>query len=208
MRFLLPVVLVALAACSARPPEPGVTPSDGPSETDPVGDDFSVVLPPFHQAALDGDAEAIEQHLAEGADLDAFAQIAPPPDAVVTPLHCAAAAGHAAIVRRLIEAGADVEARSSFFGSPLTLASTGDATPEVIRILLSAGADPNVPNGELQTPLHRAVGDGAVDLAALLLGAGADPTLEDDQGQTPLDIAREWDDDDLIALLTREAGDE
>ncbi|WP_273544289.1 ankyrin repeat domain-containing protein [Luteimonas saliphila] len=70
----------------------------------------------------------------------------------------------------------------------------------VVRVLLSAGADPNattVPGAETgafmrdcrtkgETPLHRAAAFGAADTVQILLNAGARPEVQDTNGDTPL----------------------
>src|SRR5829696_5473630 len=49
------------------------------------------------------------------------------------------------------------------------------AHPDTVRLLLDAGADPNVRDtGDNATPLHFAAGGGHVDSVRLLLDAGAD----------------------------------
>ena len=200
MRLLSLLALAALAACASAP-TPGVTVADSPTTEDPVGDDFTVVLPELHQAAMDGDLTEANRLIEAGADVNAFAQVAPPPGAVVAPLHLAAAGGHEAMVTRLLDAGADADARSAFFGSPLTIAAVDDANLPAIRHLLDAGVNPDAANGELEAPLHRAVSNAAAGIVAALLDAGADSTLQDDSGQTPLDLAQEWGHEAIIVLL-------
>lgn len=71
----------------------------------------------------------------------------------------------------------------------------------VLRALLDAGADPNLPANNLSTPLHWAAGKGHLDAMRVLLAAGADPTRRtftwsttvhgQGSGQTPLHWAAE-----------------
>ena len=69
----------------------------------------------------------------------------------------------------------------------LHLASiTGDV--EVIRALLSAGADVNTTNESGATPLHYAATFGKLDAIRELLAEGADVTLVANDGQTALDV--------------------
>ncbi len=52
------------------------------------------------------------------------------------------------------------------------------------------GADANVRNNWLESPLHAAAYGGRDDLIALLLAAGADPLLQTEHGKTALDFAQ------------------
>lgn len=79
-----------------------------------------------------------------------------------------------AIVRVLIAAGADPDAREPAKGSETALhwaASSDDA--EVARALIEAGADVNLPDGSIGTPLENAVGYGCWNVARLLVERGA-----------------------------------
>lgn len=63
--------------------------------------------------------------------------------------------------------------------------------PGVVRLLLSAGADPNETDAQGCTALHRAVEFHAVaEVVRELLMAGADPLARDAQGRTPREVAR------------------
>jgi hypothetical protein len=67
----------------------------------------------IHMAAIDGNIEAVKQHLATGTDVNAE-------DAAgTTPLHRAAGQGHKGIAELLIAAGADVNAKSDNGRTPL-----------------------------------------------------------------------------------------
>jgi len=59
-----------------------------------------------------------------------------------------------------------------------------NAKPDVVAVLLEKGADPNMPQGDGQSPLSVAIGleAGRADKVALLLGKGADPERVFDYG--------------------------
>lgn len=72
--------------------------------------------------------------------------------------------------------------------------------PEMLELLLAAGANPNAQNSEQSTPLHMALkssqgeneesdGDDTLRCVNLLLDAGANPNILADDGYTPLHTA-------------------
>lgn len=67
---------------------------------------------------------------------------------------------------------------------------------EVVEVLLAAGADPNVPDVDGDTPLHWAVRDSSFDnvpnpvVVEALLDAGADRLTRNAKGETPWDLFR------------------
>ncbi|MBT8398240.1 MAG: ankyrin repeat domain-containing protein [Gemmatimonadetes bacterium] len=61
---------------------------------------------------------------------------------------------------------------------------------ELVRLLLDAGADPNVVQAGGWTPLHQAAAHGREECAKLLLEHGASLTAKSDDGRTPLEMAR------------------
>jgi ankyrin repeat protein len=73
--------------------------------------------------------------------------------------------------------------------------------PEVISLLLDAGADPAKPTDTGRIPLNIAMRSGQGDAVKLLLKAGADPTQADSDGKTPLMVGRDGKYPDLVKLL-------
>lgn len=97
-----------------------------------------------------------------------------------------------ACMRMLIAAGADVNYHNSLHGSPAIYwtASIYRKPLGLMKILLQAGADPNLCGEDGYTTLHHAAEECNAEAVRLLLATGADPTLKDDQGRTPRDYAR------------------
>ena len=139
-------------------------------------------------------------HLAElGSPIfDALLVAGAEPDIVYAsgnaPLHVAVSDGMVDTVGVLLDAGADPNVQQgrtilhlAEIGSPIFIAYEGGATPlhlavskgyvDVVRVLLDAGADPNVQDGEGQVPLHLAkIGS---PIVKVLLANGADPNQVD-----------------------------
>ena len=132
--LLTTIAAVVLVGCGeSQPPEPP---------------DISI-----HRAARDGNIEAVKQHLADGADVNAKL------DRGYTALHYAAHEGHKEIAQLLIAAGADVNAKDDDGHTPLHQAAI-DGHREIVELLIGAGADVNakVVSGAAQgkTPLDAA----------------------------------------------------
>lgn len=98
-----------------------------------------------------------------------------------------------AMVRLLLAHGADIERTSLGFGggTPL-LCALFNGHDAMARFLLEAGADPNTPGGEGDSPLRWCVEDGDHDFARLLLAGGACRTMNlpgGFEGRTALGMA-------------------
>ncbi|OIJ69799.1 hypothetical protein WN71_000755 [Streptomyces mangrovisoli] len=61
--------------------------------------------------------------------------------------------------------------------------------PQIVRLLVAAGADPNLRKSGDESPLHWAASSDDVDVAAALIDAGADIEAPDGSMGTPLDNA-------------------
>ena len=125
----------------------------------------------LHGAAMSGNPDVVRLLLNAGADQNASATEI---GHGMTPLHWAAASGDLATVRLLIEHGARVEESDSFNQAPpLIWAIAGDrGTPELIRFLLSKGADPNSRDRNGDTALAWAGRRGELGFMAQLRSAG------------------------------------
>ena len=111
--------------------------------------------------------------------------------------NCAAAGSHGAM-RMLLQRGASACDHAEFDeghfvykcfeNSCLRIAISRD-DPQALGLLLAAGANPLLCDGEGASYLAHACADGAMQCLALLLAAGCDPNLADERGRLPLHYA-------------------
>jgi hypothetical protein len=78
---------------------------------------------------------------------------------------------------------------------------------ERVKKLLEEGADPNIRDGDGNTPLHFAASKGCAEVARLLLEHGADPNAQDKSGETPLHVAASMGHVDVVRLLLERGAD-
>jgi PBP1b-binding outer membrane lipoprotein LpoB len=133
-----PAEPVAEAAKPTTPPKAvsankGADPARGINPKPPTtkAPDISI-----HDAAYDGNIEAIKQHIAAGADVNEKDEKG------ATPLHGAAFTGRMEVVELLIANGANVNAKDKDGGTPL-LHATLSGHREIVELLISKGADVN-----------------------------------------------------------------
>ena len=102
-------------------------------------------------AAYEGNIEAVKQHLADGADVNARTD-----SYLETPLHFAAENGQKEVAQILIDKSADVNAKAKWDRTPLHgAAKTGRS--EIVKLLIETGADLNPKDFENKTPLNEAI---------------------------------------------------
>jgi ankyrin repeat protein len=152
----------------------------------------------IHDAAEEGNIEAVKQHIAAGTDVNAKYA-----DGELTPLLIAAGEGQKEIAELLIAKGADVNAKSWSGATPLLIAAI-DGHKEIAELLIARGADVNAKEDDGWTPLHYAISEGHKETVELLIANGADVNAKKANGETPLDLA--WRDDRTSALLLKHGG--
>ena len=134
----------------------------------------------LHDAARAGLIDRVRQLLAEGTTVDAR------DDMGRTALHWAALSGHADVARALIEHGASARATDKGGREPLLLTSD---YPEVARLLLAAGADPNAESGGITAFQYLAL-FATPEVLGALIDAGANLTAKSADGRGILDHAK------------------
>ena len=115
----------------------------------------------------------------------------------------AATYGMVEVVQCLISRGADAN-KDCHGDTPLYRASYSGHLA-VVRLLLAAGASPNLSHNNGWAPLYWASFSGHVDVVRALLDAGADVNKRNYQGRTPLSVATDFRHPQVAALL-RDAG--
>lgn len=120
-----------------------------------------------------------------------------------TALHLAAAFGTPESVQLLLESGASVKAvsKNAQTNQPLHAALALGRNPETVRLLLDAGADPNVKQTAGYTAIFSAAAANRRDLAEILVAHGANTGILNDFGQSAAGFARERDHTELADWL-------
>jgi ankyrin repeat protein len=164
-----------------------------------LGGSTSAFAGPMHDAAHDGDLEAVRALIAEDAGLNN------PGDNGETPLILAILEGHAAVAEVLIEQGADIHARNEGGFTPLHAAAyVGDVA--VAEQLLAKGADvDDQQNKAGVSPLSVAAEQGRVAVAHLLVDRGANLEAGELNGYTPLSRAL-WREQNEVVSFLRQSG--
>ena len=118
-----------------------------------------------------------------------------------------AATGTPASVQAAIEKGADIEARAGKYGpTPLMLAARENPNPEVITVLLQAGADVNEKCRGRGSVIKFAALNPNPEVITMLLQAGADVNDDIGLGDTPLMRAARWNQNPEVITVLLKAG--
>ena len=116
-----------------------------------------------------------------------------------SPLHDAVQHNDAGALRTALESNTDLEVRFED-RTPLALAA-GSAAPEILELLLDAGADVDALGPGNTTPLMRAAYYGNTLAVSLLLKHGADIQMEADSGYAAFDYALESGQEGIMQSL-------
>lgn len=156
---------------------------------------------PLHLATIQGHLRMVQFLCHNGANPRALTSEGK------TPLHLAASHrvpldNYLELVNFLVEATPDQLEKGDCDGkTPLHCATWGDPKPQVIQVLLNAGALPNARNSYRYTPLHWTAKHGHQVPTTLLLNAGADDGLKNANEETPFDLAINWGQDEIFRIF-------
>jgi ankyrin repeat protein len=157
---------------------------------------------PVADAAMRGDAAAVQALIKSGADVKAGQGDG------MTALHWTALNGDAATSGLLLTAGAPVDAVTRLGNyTPLHLASSRGHAAVVARLLESGSTATAVTDTGVQ-PLHLAAQAGSVEAVTLLLARGADINVQDrTHGRSPLVFAASQNRLDVMKVLITRGAD-
>jgi ankyrin repeat protein len=157
--------------------------------------------PSIPLAAVFGDTKEIKALIAAGEDPESAATDG------VTGLMYSAQFGNLDAVQLFLDAGADVNKLDNERGTTALIYATGNAHTEIVRLLLSRRADPQIKFASGRTFLHAAVGSNALEIVEIALAAGLDVNATSEDGLTPLHIAAWSRNPQLLKVLIERGAD-
>ena len=111
-------------------------------------------------------------------------------------------------IEALLDHGADPDTTPTGGGAWYGPIHMAVAVPDLVRLLLDYGADPNLPDHVGETPLHYAAKVDALDAARMLLDGGADHSRTDNfAGYQPLHWAVGAASTEMVRLLLEHGAD-
>ncbi|MGZ8536860.1 MAG: ankyrin repeat domain-containing protein [Flavisolibacter sp.] len=123
-----------------------------------------------------------------------------------TALIIAAYNNQTTIVSILLNAGANPDSQD-LAGNSALMGASFRGYPEVAELLLNAGANPDLRNEQGAPALIFAATFGQLEIAGNLIKRGADKNLVDSRGKSALDHAVLQENEAMIALLSKVAGE-
>ncbi|CAB1326262.1 unnamed protein product [Coregonus sp. 'balchen'] len=158
------------------------------------GDDATEISGKIFEWALQGDSAVLGKHSALLGVRD---------QANASPLHYATSHGHISTIQLIVQlTGPDELNASDEEGNTPLHWAVQRTQRESCACLLDLGADPNILNLRLMSPLHLAVSLRHNALVELLLShSNTDANLEGDQGNTPVMLACSLDNHEALRLL-------
>ena len=180
--------------------------NDEPQETDAATGNTAL-----HEAAASNSGETLRLLLDRGADINRTDHYG------TTPLYRAVENLADDAVQILIRADADVDTHDPIrddevpeiawgLGTPLHAASRKDAL-QLARLLVTAGANVNAPDGDGWTPIHTAARSNSGEMITFLLSQGANVKAKTNDGETLLHSAAIGNAVELVRRLVQRGED-
>lgn len=191
---------LVLSACGTE----GSQPQNEASPTPQPSIDRDAPLEEQWTAAIrNGDVELVSSLVTAGAALDVDLE------GGYTPLHLAVARSQVEIAQMLVAAGAPLEETTSTGMTPLHLAASGNASADMLDVLIGAGADINRTNIAFRnaTALHYASRDGSHEAVQALIAAGVDVDQTEDTNSTALMYAAYYGHGSIVSALLAAGAD-
>lgn len=120
-----------------------------------------------------------------------------------TPLHNAVFGGNSAIVDLLIKRGVDLEVHDDHQENTALILASYYGDIEIVKLLLDAGANPNLFDEEQKTALSHAADKGYLEIVKLLINAHAAIDTQNENGHTPLMFAARAGHAAIVEFLIR-----
>jgi ankyrin repeat protein len=142
---------------------------------------------PLHSAAARGRSAVAELLIARGAKVDALDESARTP--LIFAAQVSAMVDSTETVRILLKAAADPRKEDGSYHMSALHFAAAKGSVSVVGLLLDAGVDVNLLDGQGDTALHHAAADGRRDVVEFLIAHGANTNIADKDGKTPLKLA-------------------
>jgi ankyrin repeat protein len=181
-------------------------------------------LTPLHWATMTRREKIVDLLIVKGADVNAkdekgetaldlaassgisiiIGELLAKKGAEVSSPYAAAYLGDLIRVRAFMKEGVDVNQKVGMMQGTILHSAAAGGHKEIMKFLISKGADVNAQNRPGQTPLHIAAENGYVDVVILLLNNGAEANAKDRRDKTPLDLAVKANHNDIINVLQKQ----
>ncbi len=107
------------------------------------------------------------------------------------------------VVTTIIQNNRNIVYERDYYGDTPLIFSVKQKKPDMIKLLLSCGAEINGTDTSGNSPLHWAVDIGSVEMIELLIKQGSAINQGDNWGKTPLALAKEKGDKKIIEVLEK-----
>ena len=164
-----------------------------------AADDHGVTA--LERAAENASLRMVERLLAANADVNASQASG------LTPLMTASRTGSVEVVRTLVAHGAEVNAATVETRSTALMWAVAEPHPEIVDVLLAAGADAHASTAKGITPLLYAALDGDIAMARRLIAAGVDVNEPGGDGTQALPYAIAAGQDVFAMFLLEQGAD-